>query len=103
MRRYAPLTCWTAFGRTHRSWCSFVWLYTLGTRLVGGFQCFDVEWLKRPRHIRCRSDQSQKKLESTLVNSASHEDEIQHEHNGQRATASGRSEPNFRGPHLIDL
>jgi hypothetical protein len=66
------------------------------------FQRFDVEWLKRPRHIRCRSDQSQRKVESTLANSASHEDEIQHEHNGQRAATSRLSEPNFRDPQLID-
>src|SRR5438874_8540411 len=84
MRRCARLTCWTAFGRTDRSWCSFVWLYTSGTRLAGEFRRFDVEWLKRPRRIRCRLDPSRRKPESKLANSASHQDEIEYEHRGQQ-------------------
>ena len=76
MRRCAPLTYCTAFGRTHRSWCLFVWLFTSGMRSVGGFRRFDVERLKRPRHLRSRSDQSRRKLESALAHSASHKDEI---------------------------
>ena len=47
IRRCARLTCCTTFGRTHRFWCLFVWLFTSGMRSVGGFRRFDVEPLKR--------------------------------------------------------
>src|SRR5258708_6449041 len=63
IRRCARLTCCTAFGRTHRSCCLFVWLFTSGMRSVGEFRRFDVEQLKRPRHLPSRSDQSRKKPE----------------------------------------
>lgn len=81
MPRCARLTCCTAFGRTHRSWCLFVWLFTSGMRSVGGFRRFDVERFKRPRHLRSRSDQSRRKPESALAHPASHKGEIHHEHN----------------------
>src|SRR4029453_11344066 len=50
-------------------------------RSVGGFQRFDVERLKRPGHLRSRSDQSRRKPESALAHPASHKDEINQEHN----------------------
>ena len=37
-------------------------------RSVGGFRRFDVEQLKRPRHLPSRSDQSRRKPESALAN-----------------------------------
>ena len=70
IRRCARLTCCTTFGHTHRFWCLFVWLFTSGMRSVGGFRRFDVEPLKRARHLRSRSDQSRRKPESALAHSA---------------------------------
>ena len=55
-------------------------------RSVGGFRRFDVEQLKRPRHLRSRSDQSRRKPESLLAHSASHKDEIHHEHNREQVS-----------------
>ena len=43
-------------------------------RLAGGFRRFDVDQLKQ--RLRCRSDQSRRRPESTLANSASHKHEI---------------------------
>jgi len=62
----------------------FVWLSTSGMRLVGRFRRFDVEQLKRPRHLRSRSDRSRRKPESALAHSAGHKDEIHHEHNREQ-------------------
>src|SRR5204862_7467645 len=81
MRHCARLTCCAAFGRTHRSWCSFVWLSISGMRLVGGFRRFDVAPLRQRRPVRCRSDPNRRKPETALAYSAAHKDEIQHEHN----------------------
>src|SRR5260370_38040291 len=86
MRRCARLTCCTAFGRTHRSWCLFVWLFTSGMRSIGGFRRFDVEQLKRPGHLRSRSDRSRGKPESALAHSASHQDEIHYEHSREQVS-----------------
>src|SRR6266513_2173406 len=84
MRHCAQLTCCAAFGRTHRSWCSFVWLSISGMRLVGGFRRFDVAPLKQPRHLRCRSDPSRRKPKTAPAYSAAQKDEIQHEHNREQ-------------------
>src|SRR5262249_37036770 len=67
MRRCARLTCYTAFARTHRSWCSLVWLFTSGMHLVGGFRRFDVEQLKLPWRLRCGSHRSRRKPEPAAV------------------------------------
>src|SRR5262245_28403415 len=101
MRHCGRLTCCTTFGRTHRFWCSFVWLFTSGMRSVGGFRRFDVEQSKRRRHLRSRWAQSRKKPEagsarcadqtprrgvSTLTHSASDKDEVHHEHNREQVS-----------------
>src|SRR5260370_12171917 len=98
MRRCARLTCCTAFGRTHRSWCLFVWLFTSGMRSIGGFRRFDVEQLKRPGHLRSRSDRSRGKPESALAHSASHQDEI---HND--TVANQAIKPSDTAKHTADL
>src|SRR5262249_8676631 len=67
MRRCARLTCYTAFARTHRSWCSLVWLLTSGMHLVGRCPHCDVEQLKRPWRLRCRSHRSRRKPEPAAV------------------------------------
>jgi len=53
-------------------------------RSIGGFRHFEVELLKRPRHLRSRSDRSQRKLKSALTHSASEKDKINHEHNREQ-------------------
>src|SRR5262249_43002938 len=80
------LTYCTTFGRTHRFWCLFAWPFTFGMRSVGGFRCFNVGQLKRPPHLRCRSDPSRKKLESALAHSASDKNEIHQEHNREQVS-----------------
>src|ERR1700745_2503185 len=81
MRHCARLTCCTGFGRTHRSWFLLVWPSTSGMRLRCGFRRFDAKQLRRPRHLRCRSEQSRRKPEPALAHSASHKKEIKDKHN----------------------
>src|SRR5262245_35290657 len=80
MQPSARSTCCTTFGRTHRFWCLFAWLFTPGMHLAGGFPLSDVAQSNPLRHLRCRSGQNREKPESALGHLSSDKDEIHREH-----------------------